>query len=109
MVRVPPDDPDAWTEDEWLEWLAEVDAETPVDPGGPYRRRSRSAVGTMLGAAMVGLHQAIYGAQQTDIVMVVESDGDPPDPQTVDVHLDPDDPDASTVTVRPWLEDGADE
>jgi hypothetical protein len=99
MARLPPDNPDDWSEDEWLEWLAEVDSEAPPDTVNP-RRRQRSAAASVLGAAMLGLHQAMYGEQQTDIVMVVESDGDPPDPQTVEVHLDPDDPDASTVMVR---------
>ncbi|MHB8466302.1 MAG: hypothetical protein ACYDH6_23580 [Acidimicrobiales bacterium] len=105
MLRPPPEDPDAWTEEEWLEWLAEVDASSPPDAPGYPRRRPRSVGATMLGAAMVGLHTAIYGEQQADIVMVVEADGDPHDPEHLEVHLDPDDPDASTVTVRPWLED----
>jgi hypothetical protein len=99
MARLPPDNPDDWSEDEWLEWLAEVDEEAPPDPSNP-RRRSRSTASSMLGAAMLGLHQVLYGEQQTDIVMVVESDGDPPDPQEVEVYLDPDDPDASIVMVR---------
>ena len=105
MPRTPPDDPDTWTEEEWLEWLAEVDAEAPDEPLGFPRRRPRSAAATVLGAAMVGMANAMYGERQTDIVMVIEADGDPPDPERLEVHLDPDDPDLSTVTVRPWLED----
>jgi hypothetical protein len=27
------------------------------------------------------------------------------DPEELEVHVDPEDPDASTVTVRPWLHD----
>jgi hypothetical protein len=103
MPRTPPDDPSEWDDDEWLEWLAEVDAEAPDEPDGPPRRRGRSLTVTMLGSAMLGLHRAIYGDYETDIVMVVDAGGDPPDPEPLEVHLDPEDPDASTVTVRPWL------
>ena len=103
VPRIPPEDPNTWTDDEWFEWLAEVDDEAPPDATG-HPRKPRSAVGTVLGAAMVGLANVIYGEKQTDIVMVVEADGDPPDDEVLDVYLDPEDPDASTVTVRPWLE-----
>ena len=56
-----------------------------------------------MGAAMLGMHRAIYGSEDPQIVMVVDADGDPPDPEEIEVELDPEDPDASRVTVRPWL------
>ena len=44
-------------------------------PVGP-RRTSRG--GTILGAAMLGLHQALYGKQETETVIEIEVSGDPP-------------------------------
>lgn len=103
MALPPPDDPDAWTDDQWLEWLEEVDAEAgPVEPGR-VARHTRSPGIQLLGAAMLGMHRAIYGDTEPEVVMVVDAEGDPPDPSALEVELDPDDPDASTVTVRPWL------
>jgi hypothetical protein len=104
---MPPDDPDEWDDQEWIDWLQEVEAEAPPLPDGHPLRPRRSAPVAILGAAMVGLHKAIYGDQEPEIVMVIESSGDPPDPERLEVYLDPDDPDASMVTVRPWLEDDA--
>jgi len=52
---------------------------------------------------MLGMHRAIYGTEEPQIVMIVDADGDPPDDEELEIDLDPDDPDASTVTVRPWL------
>ena len=63
----------------------------------------------LLGAAMLGMHKAIYGDTEDEIVMVIEADGEPLDPEELEVHIDPEDPDASTVTVRPWLHDDADD
>jgi hypothetical protein len=105
VARVPPDDPEEWGDQEWIDWLQEVDAEAPPLPHTPPSRLRRSATVTVVGSAMIGLHRAIYGEQDADIVMVIEASGDPPDPEKLEVHLDPDDPDASTVTVRPWLDD----
>jgi len=107
-----PDDPETWTDDQWLAWLEEVDAEAAPEPGDHPVKRSRSATATLMGAAMLGMHRAIYGDTETDIVMVVDAGGDPPEPEALEVHLDPEDPEASTVTVRPWLsedEPGEDE
>jgi len=98
-----PDDPETWTDDQWLAWLEEVDAEASPEPEGPPIKRGRSATATVIGAAMLGMHRAIYGDTETDIVMVVDAGGDPPEPEALEVHLDPEDPEGSTVTVRPWL------
>ena len=104
MARVPPDDPEEWTDDEWLAWLAEVDAEAGVQPESHPARRARDHLpASLLGAAMLGMHRAIYGAQEPDVVVVVDAGGDPPEPEALEVDLDPDDPEASHVTVRPWL------
>ncbi|GAC1596536.1 MAG: hypothetical protein NVS3B21_20420 [Acidimicrobiales bacterium] len=103
MAAAPPDNPDDWTEEQWLEWLSVVDEEAGAEPEGHPLRHGRSAGTQLMGAAMLGMHRAIYGESDPQIMMVVDADGDPPDPEELDVHLDPEDPDASRVTVRPWL------
>ncbi len=100
-----PDDPETWTDEQWLAWLEQVDEETPAEPDGHPARPRRSMPSSMLGAAMLGMHRAIYGDTEPDVVIVVDADGEPPDPEELEVHLDPEDPDSSTVTVRPWLHD----
>jgi len=104
VAALPPDDADRWSDEEWLAWLEEVDAETPPEPEGRPVRPRRSVPTQMLGAAMLGLHRVIYGDSEPDVQIVVDADGEPPDPEQLEVHLDPEDPDASTVTVRPWVE-----
>jgi hypothetical protein len=101
----PPEDADSWSDEEWLAWLEDVDAEAPPEPEGHPARPRRSVPSQMLGAAMLGMHRAIYGDTEPDILIVVDADGDPLEPEMLEVHLDPEDPDASTVTVRPWLEE----
>jgi hypothetical protein len=36
-------------------------------------------------------------------VVVADASGDPPSPDGLDLHLDPDHPEASTVVVRRWV------
>jgi len=106
VAAAPPDDPDAWSEEEWLTWLAEVDAEAAPEPEGRPGRPDRSLGVTLMGAAMLGMQRAIFGdSADPQIVLVVDADGDPPDPERLEIRLDHADPDASSVTVRPWLAD----
>lgn len=102
-----PDDPESWSDEEWLAWLELVDEEAPPERDVPPSRPRRSTPSALLGAAMLGL-RAIYGENDAEVEIVIEADGDPDEPQRLEVHLDADDPDASTVTVRPWVEDGDD-
>jgi hypothetical protein len=104
MARVPPEDPESWSDEEWIAWLEETDTE-PDDDGVEYAPKPRSPGATMLGNAMVGLHDIIYGQEHRDVTIVEEAAGEPLEPEAVDVDIVPDDPDASTITVRPWLLD----
>ncbi len=102
-----PDDPDEWTDEQWLAWLAEGDGVGPVvgpEPSQPARRPTfREGLGAkMLAAGMRGLNDAIYGPKDEPAI-VIDAAGDPPDPEGLDVQLDPDHPDQSVVVVRPWL------
>lgn len=100
-----PDDPESWSDEQWLEWLRDVDDEAGPDQPPRVAKHHRSTGIQLMGAAMLGMHQAIYGDTEPQIMMVVDADGEPPDPTVLEVDLDPEDPDASTVTVRPWLQE----
>ena len=70
----------------------------PVPAGSRHWRQRRPA--SMLGAAMLGLHEVIYGPHREEIVIVVDADGEPPDDDLPEVHLDPDHPERSEVIVQ---------
>jgi len=54
----------------------------------------------MLGAAMLGLHDVIYG-RRDEIVIVADAGGDPPGDDLPELHLDPHHPERSQVVMRP--------
>jgi hypothetical protein len=70
-------------------------APTPVGP----RRTSRR--GAILGAAMLGFHQAMYGKQETETVIDIEVSGDPPN---IDLDGLDEDLDAHRRMVGPPLD-----
>jgi hypothetical protein len=92
------DEPDDGSEERWLEWLDTA----PVDPdtgrAHPLTRATSSPSGTVLGAAMLGLEQAIYG-ERAKVEVVAEADADGLDEGRVDLHAD--DPAASRISLRP--------
>jgi cellulose synthase/poly-beta-1,6-N-acetylglucosamine synthase-like glycosyltransferase len=76
---------------------SEVDADQAEVPVFPIRRKRRGGV---LGAAMLGLEQALYGPRQNEIVMVADADGMPePD---FDVQLTADPKDSYVVMRKQW-------
>ena len=93
---------EAWTDDQWIAWLdATDDPDAPDDSdGGHGRHWSRGRSASVLGAAMLGLHDAIYGPRRNEIVIVVDAGGDPPGDDLPEVHLDPEHPEHSEVIVR---------
>ncbi|MGI8686687.1 MAG: hypothetical protein ACR2MO_16625 [Acidimicrobiales bacterium] len=102
-----PEDPEDWTDEQWLAWLAEGDVTSaeagPERPEPPRRPTLRDGLGAkMLAAGMRGLNDAIYGPKDEPAI-VIDAAGDPPDPEGLDVQLDPDHPEQSVVVVRPWL------
>jgi hypothetical protein len=99
----PPDDPEAWTDEQWLAWLAALDS---ADPGeeepAPRLARWRERPSThVLGAAMLGLRDAIYGRPDDEVIVVSDAPGDPPGPDEPVLRLDPEHPERSEVVVRP--------
>ena len=109
VQQSPPDDPEAWSDDEWLAWLSETDSAEVDGPAvnavQPVRDRLPTS-GRLLYAGMHGLHQVIYGQVEQPAIVIEASGGEPDDPETVEVHLDTEHPEDSTVTVRSWLLEG---
>jgi hypothetical protein len=102
LPEQPPADPEAWTDDQWLAWLTATDE--AIDAGTPPASRgtkiTHSAAGHALGQAMLGLAHAIYGRQDNEVVVVVEGEGEPGGDQPFTVHLDPDHPERTYVTLH---------
>jgi|SRR5688572_22513097 hypothetical protein len=96
-MEEPPEDPDDWTEEEWRAWLATAPPDPETGRAHPLSRVSASPSGTVLGAAMLGLEQAIYG-ERPKVEIVAEADADGLD--LGDLDLDLDDPASSRMTLR---------
>ena len=94
----PPDDADDWTEEQWREWLAHAPADPDAGRAHPLTRAAASNSGVVLGSAMLGLDQAIFGEKpKVEVVAEAEASGEGDD----DIDLDPADPSASHITVTP--------
>jgi hypothetical protein len=105
---LPPDDPEDWSDEQWLTWLQETDALTTSGPGEggqpvPPAAERLPVSGQLLFAGMRGLFEVIYGKIEQPAIVIEASGGDPEEPESVEINLDPDHPEDSTVVVRPWL------
>ncbi|MDQ1402311.1 MAG: hypothetical protein QOG03_627 [Actinomycetota bacterium] len=71
--------------------------------------RKRSAIGALVTGLALGFQQALDPRKkQPSIQMPAPSDPNDPD-APVDVHVEPNQPDETVVTVRPWrLQDSRD-
>jgi hypothetical protein len=98
----PPGDPEQWTDEQWIEWLKATDdpdeaGDAPVTPMG---RVTRSSGGQVLGQAMLGMANAVFGRQDDEVMVVEEAPGGTGDDEPFTVHLDAEHPERSTVVVR---------
>jgi hypothetical protein len=93
----PPADAADWTDEQWIAWLKATDAQAAEDEG-PHPVAEHSMPASLLGAAMKGMHDAIYGHHEKDILVVADDSGDPPAPDDLDLHIDPEHP--SVVVVK---------
>ena len=80
-------------------WSPALDA--PVRPSSAGWRRT-SASGAVLGAALLGLGDALEGRRLRERPpIVVDDPGEPLDPEAlVELHFDPDSPAATTARLR---------
>jgi hypothetical protein len=98
VAEEPPEGADDWTEEQWREWLASAPPDPESGRAHPLTRATRSPSGSVLGAAMLGLEQAIYG-ERPKAEIVAEADANGSD--EADIDLDESDPAASHITVTP--------
>lgn len=108
MTLVPHDDEiddqiDDQIDDDITAALAERDEILPST--GVQKFRRNSAVGAVLNGMALGLRDVFDPVKREEPPIHQDAPGEPPNPRHVDAHLDPDDPTASSVTVRPWLAD----
>ena len=97
----PPEDAQDWSDEQWLEWLVATDQVPQADgPEAPWEPKVRSAPVRMLGAAMVGMRDAIYGPLDRDEVVMEAPSGPPREPEEIEVHLDADHPEQSRAVVN---------
>ena len=101
----PPSDPNEWTDEQWLEWLKATD-DVPFDELGEsvsevVKRIVQSTPGQVIGLAMLGMAQAIYGRQDDEVIIVVEGSGEMTDDEPFAVRLDFDHHESSLVEFKP--------
>ncbi len=98
MFDDPPGEADDWSEEEWRAWLADAPPDPDTGRAHPLTRAASSPSGTVLGAAMLGLQEAIYGERpKVEVVAEAEADG----LDLGSVELDAADPAASRLTLPP--------
>jgi len=109
----PPPDPEDWTDEQWLEWLRATDEAENSDGARHEGGRRAHRRGGALGAAMLGLRDAIYGRPDEEAAVVVDGSGDPPNDDEPQVLLDREHPERSQVVVHrpqnPAVSDESDE
>jgi hypothetical protein len=102
-MEQPPDDPEAWSDEQWTDWLGAT-ADDVEDDHRVFAPRLSSASGVVLGAAMMGLHKGMYGdVDKPEIVIEVGAKGRD---DGMKIDLDPDDPSVSTVVIDAPTTDG---
>ena len=96
-MEQPPADPDAWSDEQWIEWLNATEDAFEADTR-VFAPRLSSPSGVVLGAAMMGLAKGMYGdVPKPEIVIEAEASGRD---DGMKIDLDPDDPSESTVVVE---------
>src|SRR5580704_11406308 len=99
---IPPEDAQDWTHEQWLDWLKATDTEpSDGDDQVAIARKgiAHSTGGSLVGNAMIGLANALYGQRDDEPAIIVESE-EPEDERDLVVHLDFEHPDRSTAIVR---------
>jgi hypothetical protein len=74
--------------------------EEPPGPPTPTQRFARTAAGTVLSAALLGLRDALEGRPDDEAPVIDEWSGEPLHGDRILIRLDPDDPADSIVLIR---------
>lgn len=76
----------------------------PPSTGGPAAWRRTSAGGAVVAAMLLGLREVFDPPPDEEVVLVVDADGEPHDPDApVVVDFDPEAPAGTTATLRLWV------
>lgn len=97
MPTEPPTHGETGNDEEWDAWPEEATGDQQPESARdapPLRPR-----GSLLGSAMRGLHDALYGPREDPVVIEVGA-GDPGGPEGMTVHLDEDAPEKSWVRIN---------
>ena len=103
-----PDDPNDWTDEQWIAWLEAGDAaeresagHRPDDrPDLPSWRKAPVAV-QFLAASMTAVGEALYGKKEQPAI-IIQASGDKGEDDGLDVQLDHDHPEESVAILRRW-------
>ena len=64
--------------------------------------RKRTATGMVASAIAIGLRDALEDPKDEEPPIVIDADGEPLEPEALEVNLFPEHPELSWVVVRPW-------
>ena len=101
-ITKPPADPNEWSDEQWIEWLVATDEAAEIDSTPSVLKRAASTKsGQVLGQAMLGMVNAIYGAKESQVQIVVENKEKSLEKDSFVVNLDFENPESSTVSFKP--------
>jgi len=101
-ISNPPADPNEWSDEQWIEWLVATDEAAEIDSTSSVLKRAASTKsGQVLGQAMLGMANAIYGTKESQVQIVVENKEKSLEKDSFVVNLDFENPESSTVSFKP--------
>jgi len=98
----PPADPNEWSDEQWIEWLVATDGEAEIDQTPSVLKKvAGTKSGQVLGQAMLGMSNAIYGTKDAQVQIVVENTAKTLEEEPFVVNLDFENPDSTSVSFKP--------
>jgi hypothetical protein len=99
-----PASPDTGYDWDRVEWLPDSwESTEPIEPTRKVDRFRRTTAGAIVAAGLIGVEKVFMPEREEQPAITWESPGEPPGLRQFEFDLDPDDPAASTITVRPWV------
>ena len=101
-ITNPPADPNEWSDEQWIEWLVATDEAAEIDTAPSVLKKAASTKsGQVLGQAMLGMANAIYGTKESQVQIVVENKEKNLEEEPFVVNLDFKNPESSSVSFKP--------